>query len=102
MLRKIAAPVLSIATAYIREPGDWMKRLKVLLIWMILVAIGAGASFALRSSDAPDGPGAHAAAAQPGMPPMSVAAVRMEEVPVQIWKEFPGRLEAVDIVELRP
>ncbi len=44
------------------------------------------------------------AAAQAGgeMPPMPVPYVTVEEKPVQIWKEFSGRLTAVDYVEIRP
>jgi membrane fusion protein, multidrug efflux system len=36
------------------------------------------------------------------MPPMPVPYVTIEEKPVQIWKEFSGRLSAVDYVEIRP
>ncbi|HEU4838128.1 MAG TPA: biotin/lipoyl-binding protein, partial [Micavibrio sp.] len=44
------------------------------------------------------------AAAQAGgeMPAMPVPYVLIEEKPVQIWKEFSGRLTAVDYVEIRP
>lgn len=36
------------------------------------------------------------------MPAMPVPYVLIEEKPVQIWKEFSGRLTAVDYVEIRP
>jgi multidrug efflux system membrane fusion protein len=36
------------------------------------------------------------------MPSMPVPYVLIEEKPVQIWKEFSGRLTAVDYVEVRP
>lgn len=44
------------------------------------------------------------AAAQMGgaMPPMPVPVVTVQEKPVQLWKEFSGRLSAVDYVEIRP
>ncbi len=43
------------------------------------------------------------AGAQEGqMPPMPVTVMVAEEKPVQIWKEFPARLTAVDSVAIRP
>lgn len=36
------------------------------------------------------------------MPPMPVPIVTIEEKPVEIWKEFSGRIMAVDYVEIRP
>ncbi len=36
------------------------------------------------------------------MPPMPVPVVTIEEKPVEIWKEFSGRIMAVDYVEIRP
>jgi multidrug efflux system membrane fusion protein len=36
------------------------------------------------------------------MPPMPVPYVVVEEKPVQLWKEFSARLQAVDYVEIRP
>ncbi len=83
-----------------------MKSLKILLALIVLVSLGAGMKLWLRGGD---NPGQAQAAADehggaPGGPPqpMPVPAIVMEEAPIQIWKEFPGRLEAVDIVELRP
>ncbi|MCE7886910.1 MAG: efflux RND transporter periplasmic adaptor subunit [Alphaproteobacteria bacterium PRO2] len=79
-----------------------MKILKLLLVLIVLAAIGFGAGRLLtKGGKAPDGAGAHAAGAPAEMPPMPVPAIVLEEAPVQIWKEFPGRLEAVDSVELR-
>ncbi|MGB4057528.1 MAG: efflux RND transporter periplasmic adaptor subunit [Alphaproteobacteria bacterium] len=70
-----------------------MKHLNLLLPLAILTVIGAASPYIFR---------ANAAEAPAAMPPMPVAAMVMEEKPVSIWKEFPGRLEAVDSVELRP
>lgn len=70
-----------------------MKHLNLLLPLAILTVIGAASPHVFR---------ANAAEAPAAMPPMPVAAMVMEEKPVSIWKEFPGRLEAVDSVELRP
>jgi multidrug efflux system membrane fusion protein len=79
-----------------------MKILKLLLVLIVLAAIGFGAGRLLTKGDkTPDGAGAHAAGAPTEMPPMPVPAIVLEEAPVQIWKEFPGRLEAVDSVDLR-
>lgn len=36
------------------------------------------------------------------MPPMPVPVITVSEKPVQVWKNFSGRLMAVDYVELRP
>lgn len=36
------------------------------------------------------------------MPPMPVPVVTIEEKPIQLWKEFSGRMMAVDYVEIRP
>jgi membrane fusion protein, multidrug efflux system len=46
----------------------------------------------------------NASAQMPGgeMPPMPVPIVTIEQKPVQLWKEFSGRLTAVDYVEIRP
>ncbi len=45
-----------------------------------------------------------ASAQMPGgeMPAMPVPIVIIEDKPIQIWKEFSGRLNAVDYVEVRP
>lgn len=74
-----------------------MKYFKLLFLLLVLIAAGIGASRFLHSK-----PEAQAAAAQQEMPPMPVAVLKVEEQSVQIWKEFPGRLEAVDAVDIRP
>lgn len=80
-----------------------MKILKLLVILAILGAAGIGAGrFFAKKDPAAGSPGAYAAGAPTEMPPMPVPAVTMAETSVQIWKEFPARLEAVDSVELRP
>ncbi len=80
-----------------------MKILKLLAILAVLAAVGVSAGrFLTKDEQAAGSPGAHAAGAPPEMPPMPVPAIVMEETPVQIWKEFPGRLQAVDSVDLRP
>jgi multidrug efflux system membrane fusion protein len=81
-----------------------MKVLKILVILAVLAGLGYGASKVLlpKGEAGAEGHGAHAAGAPAEMPPMPVPAITVEEHPVQIWKEFPGRLEAVDSVELRP
>ncbi len=74
-----------------------MNRIKILIVFAILIAGGIGLSRMLHP-----GTDAQAAGAPPEMPPMPVPAIRVEEKPVQIWKDFPGRLQAVDSVEIRP
>jgi multidrug efflux system membrane fusion protein len=64
---------------------------------VIVVAAGIGLSRMMHP-----GVDAQAAGAPPNMPPMPVPAIRVEEKPIQIWKDFPGRLQAVDSVEIRP
>lgn len=70
------------------------------IIWAAVLALAAlGGYMAFKTSSM------HGAAAQmPGgeMPPMPVPVVEIAEKPVQIWKEFSGRLSAVDFVEIRP
>ncbi|PZQ44153.1 MAG: efflux transporter periplasmic adaptor subunit [Micavibrio aeruginosavorus] len=70
---------------------------KLLLSVMALALIGGGfAAVNMMHAD-------NASAQMPGnMPPMPVPVVTVEEKPVQIWKEFSGRLAAVDYVEIRP
>lgn len=74
-----------------------MGRIKLLIGIAVLIGLGIGASRMMHS-----GTHAQAAGAPPNMPPMPVPAIRVEEKPVQIWKDFPGRLQAVDSVEIRP
>ena len=79
-----------------------MNILKSLAILAILAALGLGAGRWLSGGKTPEGSSAYAAAAPADMPAVPVPVLVMKEAPVQIWKEFPGRLEAVDSVELRP
>lgn len=78
-----------------------MKSYKLLLGIGFLVVIGVGAHMLMRNGDA--GPNsAHAQGAPGAMPAVPVPVVVIEEASVEIWKSFPGRLSAVDSVELRP
>jgi multidrug efflux system membrane fusion protein len=71
---------------------------KIIAALLALSAIGGGVMIA-------QGPSSREVAAQgaPGeMPPMPVPVLTVDKKPVQIWKEFSGRLMAVDYVEVRP
>ena len=70
---------------------------KLLLSVMALTIIGGGFAVSQFSSQ-----GASAQTAGGEMPAMPVPVVTIEEKPVQIWKDFSGRLTAVDYVEIRP
>ena len=72
-------------------------RNKLLLGVMALAIIGGGFAISQFSSQ-----GAAAQTAGAEMPAMPVPVVTIEEKPIQIWKEFSGRLTAVDYVEIRP
>jgi len=61
-----------------------------------LLIIFSGAAVIYRSHDAEATP----AGGPQTPPPVNVVAIAKE--PVQIWKDFSGRLRAVDFVELRP
>ncbi len=71
---------------------------KNLLLTFTAIALIAGgfAAFQMLPFDA--------SAQMPGgqMPAMPVPVLSVEEKPVQLWKEFSGRLMAVDYVEIRP
>lgn len=69
----------------------------LLLSVMALALIGGGYAIVQFS-------GFNASAQMPGgeMPPMPVPVITVAEKPVQLWKEFSGRLTAVDYVEIRP
>jgi multidrug efflux system membrane fusion protein len=71
---------------------------KLLLSVMVLALVGGG--FALLQWS----PYSDANAQQQGGAPqaMPVPVVTIEEKPVELWKEFSGRLAAVDYVEIRP
>lgn len=69
---------------------------RVLLTILVFAVITGSIVLALRSGGADAG----APPAQPQAMPVSVMVVK--EKPVQVWKEFPGRLNAVDSVEIRP
>ncbi len=66
-------------------------------LFFILVAAGVGAYHA-------GGPQAAAQAQEQGGPPpaMPVETAVVKAEPVQIWKTFSGRMEAVDYAEIRP
>lgn len=69
----------------------------LLLSVMALALIGGGYAVVQFT-------GFNASAQMPGgeMPPMPVPVITVAEKPVQLWKEFSGRLTAVDYVEIRP
>lgn len=71
---------------------------KLLLSAMAIAAIAGGVIVFQHS------PLTSAVAQMPGgeMPPMPVPVMDIQQKPVQIWKEFSGRLMAVDYVEIRP
>ncbi len=82
-----------------------MKKIKLLLALVILVAAGVGTGGLRYARSADHGGGNDEAApggTMPAMPAMPVQTIVMAETAAQIWNEFPGRLEAVDMVELRP
>jgi len=71
---------------------------KSLLLSVMAIAVIGGAYAAVQFMNSP-----HAIAQMGGeMPAMPVPVITIEEKPVQIWKEFSGRLTAVDYVEIRP
>ncbi len=72
---------------------------KTLLLGAFTVIAVATSVFFLRSSF--DGAGS-ASAQDGGMPAMPVPYITVAETPVQIWKEFSGRLTAVESAEIRP
>lgn len=71
---------------------------KSLLLSVMAIALIGGGYTAVQFMNAGD------AIAQMGgeMPAMPVPIIVISEKPVQIWKEFSGRLTAVDYVEIRP
>lgn len=73
------------------------KANKLLLgVSAIVLTLGSVAAYKAQSADAPVG-------AEAGMPPPpEVATVTIEQENIQLWKEFSGRLQAVDYVEIRP
>lgn len=72
---------------------------KSLLLTVTAIAMIAGGYAAVQFFD-PAGASAQMNGGE--MPPMPVPVLTIEEKPVQIWKEFSGRLSAVDYVEIRP
>lgn len=62
----------------------------------VTIAVGMIAVYQSHSADAATA----TATAAPPPPPATVAV--MEEQNIQIWKDFTGRLQAVDYVEIRP
>lgn len=73
------------------------KANKLLLgVSAIVLTLGSVAAYKAQSADA-------AVGAEAGMPPPpEVATVTIREENIQLWKEFSGRLQAVDYVEIRP
>lgn len=72
---------------------------KRLLLSVMAIAVIAG-GYAATQFLHPAGAAAQTEGGE--MPPMPVPVVTIEEKPVQLWKEFSGRLTAVDYVEIRP
>lgn len=72
---------------------------KKLLLSVMAVALIAGGYAVVQFMNS-----TNASAQMPGgeMPPMPVPVVTIEQKPLQLWKEFSGRLTAVDYVEIRP
>jgi multidrug efflux system membrane fusion protein len=72
---------------------------KKLLLSATLLALIAGGALVVQY-----GPQGMAAAQGAGaeQPPMPVPVMDVAQKPVQLWKEFSGRLVAVDYVEIRP
>ncbi len=71
---------------------------KIILAGFFAAALMAGVLTAYQS------PNADAAVSSEGAapPPQPVVVTTMEEKKIQIWKDFTGRLQAVDYVEIRP
>ena len=70
-----------------------------LLLGVMTLAILAGGYTAFQTMNS-----SGASAQMPGgeMPAMPVPIIAVEEKPVEIWKEFSGRIMAVEYVEIRP
>ncbi len=77
---------------------SFIKSKKLLMAASLIAVLSAGGMFFQY------GPYSQASAqGAPGeMPAMPVPAIKVEQKPVQIWKNFSGRLMAVDYVEIRP
>jgi multidrug efflux system membrane fusion protein len=69
----------------------------MLLVGASVITLSVGL---IVASQSPSADAATETAAAPPPPPATVAL--MEEQNVQIWKDFTGRLQAVDYVEIRP
>lgn len=72
---------------------------KKLLLSVMAIAVIAGGYAATQFTNSTD---VFAQGQDGEMPPMPVPVVSVEEKPLQLWKEFSGRLSAVDYVEIRP
>ncbi len=70
-----------------------------LLLGFAALALIAGGAAVVQFTGTGD---AAAQGAEGEMPPMPVPYVTVEEKPLQIWKEFSARLQAVEYVEIRP
>lgn len=74
-----------------------MPRLSITIGLALAIAAGVGAAYGLKNSVASE---ESAAASTP--PAMPVETVMIERSPLRIWRSFPARLVAVNVVELRP
>lgn len=73
------------------------KANKLLLgVSAIVLTLGSVAAYKAQSADAAVSEGAGAP------PPPEVATTVISEESIQLWKDFSGRLQAVDFVEIRP
>ncbi len=78
-----------------------MKKSFVIRLFLVVLA-GTALATAFTMFRPASQADAHAAQQPPAMPAVPVPVVVMEEKPVQIWKQFPARLAAVDSVDIRP
>lgn len=69
-----------------------------LLLGFSMVVLGLGLSFVYKMQDAD----AAVAGESEAPAPLEVSTIAMEKKKIQQWKEFSGRLQAVDYVEIRP
>ncbi len=75
------------------------KKRNMLLLGVSVMTLAIGTVVAYQSTSA-DAATASETTAAPPPPPATVTV--MEEQNIQIWKDFTGRLQAVDYVEIRP
>lgn len=75
-----------------------MLNKKMLMVGTAAAILTGAATLLLKDSNADAA--APASASSPPPPPAIVSI--MQEKPIQLWKDFSGRLQAVDYVEIRP